>query len=145
MNAVNLAPTANGLGLFMAVGSVLKSLSGWLWERTMSEQSGPARATIEEIREGFPAADLPLVYADGILNIAPSPQIVKFYLYRTDPNTGGGNTYKNQIVMQVAMHTQGFVAACLFFESSLKNLVANNLISQSQVDEMKRALGISPG
>ena len=33
----------------------------------------------------FPSSDLPTIFADGIMNLANSGQIVKFYLFRVDP------------------------------------------------------------
>jgi hypothetical protein len=107
----------------------------------MAEHTVPSKPQVQVTGSGFPSLEVPTVYADGIANIAPSPQVVKFYLFRTDPDTGGQNVYKNQVVLQVAMHMQGFVAACVFFEKTLKQFVESNYITQEQVDDMRRMFG----
>jgi hypothetical protein len=33
----------------------------------------------------FPFSDLPTIFADGVMNLANSAQIAKFYLFRVDP------------------------------------------------------------
>ena len=94
-----------------------------------------------EFARGFPPPTIPTIFADGVLNVAPSPNVVKFYLFRSDPDAGGGSKYKNQVVMQVVMPMHGFVHTALFFERSLKHFLANGTIPQAVVDGLRKLEG----
>ena len=95
------------------------------------------------VEDGFPPPTLPTLYCDGIANLAPSPQVVKFYLFRQDPDMMGKPRYKNQILAQVIMPVRAFIYSALFFENSLKQFVEQGTIPQEVVDEMKRAIQTS--
>ncbi len=117
----------------------------------MSEQQTPAAAsppTVMPTQPGFPSEGIPVIYADGVANIAPSAQVIKFYLYRTDPNTGATypplDQYKNQICAQIIMPTASFVQICMFFERSLKQLVTMGIVAQEQVNALNAAMGTMP-
>jgi hypothetical protein len=90
------------------------------------------------VEEGFPPPTLPTVYCDGILNVAPSTHIVRFYLYRQDPDQVAKPKYKNQVVAQIIMPVNAFIYTGLFFEKALKQFVEQGTISQQMVDEIKR-------
>jgi len=102
----------------------------------MADQTVPVLPTVLPTESGFPPPYLPILFADGVVQIAPSHQAVKFYLYRTDPDTAGLNAYKNQVFAQIVMPTVAFVQTCLFFERTLKQMVAANFVPQAQVDAM---------
>jgi hypothetical protein len=88
---------------------------------------------------GYPKSDVPIIYADGVVNISPSPQVVKFYLYRTDADTSGQTQQaKNQICGQVVMPTLVFAQTAIFFERSLKHLVSTNVIAQETIDSIRK-------
>jgi hypothetical protein len=93
---------------------------------------------IELIGEGFPPPTLATIYCDGILNAAPSAHIVRFYLYRQDPDQVAKPKHKNQIVAQIIMPVDGFISSSLFFESALKKFVEQGTISQQMVDKIKQ-------
>ena len=88
-------------------------------EKTASGMAGAGSLSantvlIKAVKEGFPQATLPTFFADGILNAAPSANVVRFYLYRSDPDQTGKGEYQNQAIAQVVMPTFGFVHAAIF-------------------------------
>ena len=91
-----------------------------------------------EQASGFPHESIPTVFADGIANIAPSAQVVKFYLFRTDPDVGGAQSYRNQTVAQVVMSMDGFAASAVFLYNSLQNLIDQGLLDKNRFDEISR-------
>lgn len=111
----------------------------------MSDQTAQPTGPTIIPTEGFPPLNLPTLLADGVSNIAPSAQIVKFYFYRTDPNTGDAALYKNQVFLQIAMATDSFANTCIFFERALKHLVATNLISQERVNQINSVFDAAAG
>jgi len=99
-------------------------------------------ATTVGIEEGFPPTTVPTIYADGIANAAPSPYLVKFYLFQSDPEQTGKPSYKNQVVAQVVMSMPGFVQASLFFEKALKQFVDRGTIKPELIEEVRKIEGI---
>jgi hypothetical protein len=81
----------------------------------------------------FPAPTIPTVFADGVMNLAPSTNVVKFYLYRIDPSMKGGSNYLNQAFAQVVMPLVGFAQTAVFFELALKDLVKRGLVTDEQM------------
>jgi hypothetical protein len=104
-----------------------------------SEEGQSTRPKIHVTDPGFPPAHLPTVYADGIVNLAPSPSVVRFYLFRSDPEQAGKAEYKNQIFAQVVMPVAGFVQMATFFEEALRRFVAQGVIPQQMVDAATQA------
>jgi hypothetical protein len=92
------------------------------------------------IEEGFPPLTLPTIFCDGIANLAPSGHVIKFYLFRSDPDQTGKPKYKNQILAQVIMPITAFIHSGLFFEKGLKQFVEQGTISQELVDNIKRSM-----
>jgi hypothetical protein len=90
--------------------------------------------------EEFPSPTLPTIFVDSILNVAPSPNVVKFYVARTDPSVRGASKYLTQPFAQVVMPMLGFIQTVVFFEQALKNFVETGLITSEQVDTMRKQL-----
>lgn len=93
--------------------------------------------TVQFIEGGFPPANIATVFADGILNAAPSASVVKFYLYRTDPDQGGAAKFKNQVFAQVVMPLTGFIQAAVFFERVIKQFTSTGVIPESIVNDIR--------
>jgi hypothetical protein len=89
---------------------------------------------------GFPPANLPTLYADGIASIAPGLHVVKFYFARVASETSGTNQYANQVVCQVIMPIDGFVASIVFLDHVLKNMVENKAIDGTIVENARALL-----
>jgi hypothetical protein len=94
------------------------------------------------LQEGFPHATVPTVFADGVANIGPSTNVVKFYLFRTDPDQTGKNEYKNQIIAQIVMPTLGFLHMALFFEKAVKHFVAQGTLPADLVENLRKNEGL---
>jgi hypothetical protein len=81
----------------------------------------------------FPPPTIPTVYADSIMNLAPSPHVIKFYLGRIDPSTKGDANYISQPIMQVVMSLTGFVNAAVFFEKALQEFRKRGLVTDDEI------------
>jgi hypothetical protein len=98
-------------------------------------------AVVHAVEGGYPPATLPTIFADGIVNAAPSANAMKFYLYRSDPEQSGKAEYKNQVVAQVVMPLAGFVASYVFLEKAVKQFMSDGTISQEMVTAFRQTVG----
>lgn len=103
---------------------------------------GDPEPQLIKVGPGFPPADLPTLFADGILNIAPSAEMVRFYLYRTDPDQAGVNRFENRTVAQIVMPLKGFIASVLFFSRALATYESKNPAIKTAADEVRTAAGL---
>lgn len=87
--------------------------------------------------QGIPPASIPTVFADGVANLAPTSEIMKFYLYRSDPDILAKPEYQNQVVAQIIMPLSAFVEVALFFERALQSLVSRGLVSNEMLASIK--------
>jgi hypothetical protein len=86
----------------------------------------------------FPSHDFPLVFADGVLSIANSPALVKFYLFRFDPEFAGGGQTQMQPTAQIVMSMDGFASALAFFEEAVRRYIAQGLITTERLAEWRK-------
>jgi hypothetical protein len=86
----------------------------------------------------FPPVNFPTIFADGVQNLAHSPTVVKFYLMRFDPAFKDSNRSQLTPVIQVVMPVDSFAQTALFFQRALENLIHQNIISQLQIEEIRR-------
>jgi hypothetical protein len=89
------------------------------------------------IAEGFPPPTVPCLFCDGVANFAPGHQVVKFYLFRTDPDAAGRNSYKNQVFAQIAMSVDGFVNVSFFVETAIKHMIATGALSPERINVLR--------
>jgi hypothetical protein len=101
----------------------------------------PANITVPT--EKFPPASLPTIYTDGAFNLAPTSEVVKFYLFRNAPPFDGSSDFMAQPFVQVAMPTSAFLGMVYFFEQNIKELLEKKLISAELVAEAKKNAGIT--
>jgi hypothetical protein len=90
------------------------------------------------IQEGHPPATLLTIFADGVPNLSPSPQVAKFYLYRTEAHTTGAGPAQNQIVAQVVMPVPGFLSMVAFFDYAVENFIKQGTFSQKDWDAAQK-------
>jgi hypothetical protein len=102
----------------------------------------PNQPQLDPVAPGIPPALLPTVFADGFANIAPGLGVVRFYLYRTDPDAAGRPHYRNQVIAQVVMPLTGFVHASVFFEKMVKQLLAQGAITPEMIDQLRKIEGM---
>src|SRR5258708_400927 len=85
--------------------------------------------------EEFPASIFPTVFSDGVISFVPAVPVVKFYFARVDPNMfGRGGSVLNPFA-QVIMPTLAFVDMVAFFQSQIRRMVRDKIITQAQVDQ----------
>lgn len=82
---------------------------------------------------------IPTLFSDGILNLANSSSIVKFYLGRLDPQSDG--THRTVACGQVVMPLEGFVNSIAFVERMVAKLVSEGIISQAALDVARQGIG----
>jgi hypothetical protein len=87
----------------------------------------------------YPAATIPTVYADHVLNVAPSTEIIKFYLARIDPNVKDDSEYRMEPCAQVVMPVSGFLKTVLFFERTVEGLIASGVVDRKTVEDLRMA------
>lgn len=87
----------------------------------------------------YPPQQFPVIFADGITSAASGNGVVKFYLQRIDPHFTGKGGISVANFVQVVMPLPGFVAAVIFFQKQLEDMVKKGIIQQSNIDEMMKA------
>lgn len=88
----------------------------------------------------YPGPGFGIAFADGAMAITNSPTIVKFFMYRFEPNFAGDGRTQPQPFAQVVMPMDGFAGMAVFFDIALRHFIANNLVDPQKVDEMRAAL-----
>ena len=86
----------------------------------------------------YPPLDFPVIFADGVASLANSPVIVKFYLYRYDPEFAGGGQTKTQLTHQIVMPMDAFAATFTFFEAAVKKFVSQGSIAEARLEELRK-------
>jgi hypothetical protein len=87
----------------------------------------------------YPNSDVPTIYADGVLNVAPSAQIVKFYLHRISASFSGSNDFQVQPIAEIAMPLGSFLQVAAFFQKNVDDMLSANLIKQADYEAAKKA------
>jgi hypothetical protein len=105
----------------------------------MSDEEKPAGSGASQLilAAGLPPPGTPVAFADGVTNLAHSNNVVKFYLYRTDPDVSNAGPAKNNIVGQIVMPIDGFIRTLLFLNTGIDMLVANGAITTTELDKIK--------
>jgi hypothetical protein len=113
----------------------------------MTDQPAPGPPSLPTIAmtarptpSGHPSMDVPTLFCDGIVNLAPSAQVARFYLFRTDPDTAGQQSSQNQVIAQIVMPLEAFVVTSVFFSRALQQMIASGLVAQEHVNELNAGL-----
>ena len=93
----------------------------------------------DDMMGDHPPSQFPTVFADGVMNLANSDQIVKFYLYRLDPSFSNEGKSLPQAFAQVVMSMDGFGQTVTFFQDALGHLVEQGHISEEYLLELRAA------
>lgn len=89
-------------------------------------------------RPVYPPPNFPLLFADNVSNFAYGQSLVRLYLVRNDPSFNEGTVEaRSQPIVQLVMPIEGFVATALFFDHVLSTMVAENVINQARIDELR--------
>ncbi len=84
--------------------------------------------------------DAPVIFTDGVMNVAPTRETARLYLARSNPpieDSGAGTT---MVAAQVVMPMTAFIATALFFQECLSDFIDNGLIHKDTVNEIKRKM-----
>ncbi len=92
--------------------------------------------------EEFAAYTFPTVFADAVLSVTQGQEVVKFYLFRLDPNMFGQGGSKANPFAQVIMPTAGFLQSVMFLMQQVEEMQQKGLYTKEQV-EQARALFLS--
>jgi hypothetical protein len=90
------------------------------------------------------APSVPQLYADGVSQLLPASQVLKFHLIRYDGPVYGEGDLRMAAVAQVAMPVDGFVHTVVFFERVLKNLIRDGHVTEELVSRLRSALNDVP-
>ena len=93
------------------------------------------------LASGHPPETIPTIYADGIANILPTTEVVKFYLFRLDPNQSGVGEVQPRAIAQVILPMSGFLRAAFFFERAIKHFLNQGTLAQEIYDAIKKVEG----
>jgi hypothetical protein len=87
----------------------------------------------------FPS-DLPTIFSDGIMNLANSAQIVKFYLFRLDPGIRDVTKAYQKPCAQIVMPLDALVTTFVFLEGAIEGLRGQGFVSTEAVETARKAL-----
>jgi hypothetical protein len=104
----------------------------------------PAPTLVVAVEPGHPPWQIPTIYADGIANLAPAFGNIKFYLYRSDPETTGKYPYKNQVFAQIIMPAPGMALTAAFIERALRHFAKEGNISLDTINAARVSEGLEP-
>ncbi len=93
---------------------------------------------------GYPHPAFPAVFADGVLSIANSSTVVKFYFARTEPSFAGDGTSIQQAFAQVIMPMDAFVATFAFFEVAINRYMHDGLITADTLEAQRKLAAVAP-
>ena len=88
----------------------------------------------------FPSSDLPTIFADGIMNLANSAQIIKFYLFRVDPGMRDINKAYQKPCAQIVMPLDALVTTYVFLEGAIEKLRGQDFISPDALEAARKTL-----
>jgi hypothetical protein len=88
----------------------------------------------------FPSSDLPTIFADGILNLANTAQITKFYLFRFDPGLKDPDKAQQRTCAQIVMSIDALVASFAFLESAIDRLQTQGVVSTQALDAARKVV-----
>jgi hypothetical protein len=87
----------------------------------------------------FPS-DLPTIFADGIMNLANSAQIVKCYLFRVDPGMKDVTKAYQKPCAQIVMPLDALVTTFVFLEGAIEKLRGQGFVSDQALETARNNL-----
>jgi hypothetical protein len=87
------------------------------------------------------ADHLPTLFADGIINLSNSREVVKLILFRTDTIVGDNPKFENVGVGQVVLTMSGFVNAMALFEAARDKFIREGYVTEQQVADARALQG----
>lgn len=81
--------------------------------------------------------DVPTIFADGIINLANSAHVAKFYLYRLDPSVKDVDKAQAKACAQIVLPLDGLANTFAFLEAIIEKLQKQGLISEKQLAQAR--------
>jgi hypothetical protein len=81
--------------------------------------------------------EVPVIFADGLINEVMGPGVAKFHFFRSDAIVGDQTSYEKVEVLQVIMPANAFVDMVAFFEHRIRVMLKNNNVSKELVEERR--------
>jgi hypothetical protein len=81
--------------------------------------------------------DVPTIFADGVVNLANSAHVAKFYLYRLDPSVKDVGKAQAKACAQIVMPLDGLTNTFAFLEAIIAKLQRQGLVSEKQIDQAR--------
>lgn len=107
----------------------------------MVEEPAKPNVNILPFERNLPeSSTVPTFFADGVMNFAPSGEVVKSYFYRLDPDLNNSSEYHIQPIFQIVMPITAILITYLFLENSINNLIKNETITQDKLKELKKKM-----
>ncbi len=94
--------------------------------------------TNENQVEASAAGSFPTIFSDGILNLANSFHVVKFYLGQNDPSYTGTSSHL-KVAAQIVMPMDSFIASFIFLENAVENLKRDGFITEDDLTSVREA------
>src|SRR5689334_4301988 len=88
----------------------------------------------------YPDANFPIMFADGAMAITNSPTIVKFFMYRFDPNFAADGRTIPQPFTQVVMPMDGFASMAVFFDIAIRYFLSRGLVTEDRLAEIRKLI-----
>jgi hypothetical protein len=83
---------------------------------------------------------LPTIFADGIVNLANTAQIAKFYLFRFDPGLKDPGKAQQRTCAQIVMSIDALVASFAFLEIVIDRLQTQGVVSTQALDAARKVV-----
>jgi len=78
---------------------------------------------------------IPLLYADGVLNLFNNKDVVKFYLTRSSPSVQSMVQEASSAIAQIVMPMRSFIETVAFFQVSAREMIERGVFSQEELNE----------
>ncbi len=92
-----------------------------------------ANAPLEPF-SGVPDNDVPVIFVDGVANVASNKHTVKLLFYRTDPSVGNQPPFKNVAVAQIICDFGGFSQIMSILNAATEGFVDEKQINPEHLD-----------
>lgn len=93
-----------------------------------------ASAPVEPV---YPPQSLGTAFADRIVNLTYSTEVVRFYFARYDSSVNSVGISQQNLVAQVVMPLTGFVGAALFFEEMMARLKDQGVVTDEIIQQVR--------
>jgi hypothetical protein len=88
---------------------------------------------IDAPSDEYPGIEIPTIFADGVMNLANSPHVMKFYLFRLDPSAKDMQKAQARVCAQIVLPMNGFLNMVAFLERAVEGLRAQGIVTEEDI------------